>query len=128
MLNNGSLKTHWTTNDVIQMLPVTARMLQWWDENGVVSPTQQHHIRTYSRNDVKELSIVCGLRRKGLSLAITRSVLKEFRAKAPSALTRFIVAPLDGRKVKFADSLEQAGVKALESGAVVVVSVKEIIR
>jgi DNA-binding transcriptional MerR regulator len=51
--------------------------LQWWDEQGVVTPVQRSHRRLYSRFEVLQVSLIIGLRRKGMSLQKTRGVLKK---------------------------------------------------
>ena len=65
-----------TSHDVTRITGVTLRQLQWWDEQGVVSPMQRGHRRLYQRHEVIEVSLITELRRKGISLQKIRHVLK----------------------------------------------------
>lgn len=62
--------------DVAKMTSVSLRQLQWWDEQGVVSPVQRGHRRIYHIREVVEVSLITELRRKGISLQKIRKVLK----------------------------------------------------
>ncbi len=65
-----------TSHDVTHITGVTLRQLQWWDEQGVVSPMQRGHRRLYQLHEVIEISLITELRRKGISLQKIRRVLK----------------------------------------------------
>ena len=65
-----------TSHDVTRITGVTLRQLQWWDEQGVVSPAQHGHRRLYQVHEVIEVSLITELRRKGISLQKIRRVLK----------------------------------------------------
>ncbi len=65
-----------TSHDVTRITGVTLRQLQWWDEQGVVSPMQRGHRRLYQLHEVIEISLITELRRKGISLQKIRHVLK----------------------------------------------------
>ena len=65
-----------TSHDVTHITGVTLRQLQWWDEQGVVSPMQRGHRRLYQLHEVIEVSLITELRRKGISLQKVRRVLK----------------------------------------------------
>jgi len=62
--------------EVSKMTGVSLRQLQWWDEQGVVSPVQRGHRRLYQMHEVLEVSLITELRRKGISLQKIRKVLK----------------------------------------------------
>jgi DNA-binding transcriptional MerR regulator len=62
--------------DVSKMTGVSLRQLQWWDEQGVVSPIQRGHRRIYQLHEVIEVSVITELRAKGISLQKIRKVLK----------------------------------------------------
>lgn len=70
-------RTVFSSQDVAKLTGVTLRQLQWWDEQGVVTPIQRSHRRLYSRFEVLQVSLIIGLRRKGMSLQKTRGVLKK---------------------------------------------------
>jgi len=66
----------YTSLDVAQLTGVSLRQLQWWDEQGVVSPMQRGHKRLYQLHEVVEVSLITELRRKGVSLQRIRKVLQ----------------------------------------------------
>lgn len=76
--------------EVSKMTGVSLRQLQWWDEQGVVSPLQRGHRRMYQLHEVVEVSLITELRRKGISLQRIRKVLKylkkEFGAQYMAAI------------------------------------------
>jgi DNA-binding transcriptional MerR regulator len=61
--------------EVSKMTGVSLRQLQWWDEQGVVSPTQRGHRRLYQMHEVVEVGLITELRQKGISLQKIRKVL-----------------------------------------------------
>lgn len=65
-----------SSQDVTRITGVSLRQLQWWDEQGVVSPIQRGHKRLYQLHEVMEVSLISELRRKGISLRKIRVVLK----------------------------------------------------
>ena len=65
----------YSSNDVSSMTGVSLRQLQWWDEQGVVSPVQRGHRRMYQLHEVIEVSLITELRAKGISLQKIRKVL-----------------------------------------------------
>ena len=62
--------------DVIALTGVTARQLQWWDEQGVVKPDRAGHSRRYSMQNLPVVAVICELRRKGFSLQGVRKVIR----------------------------------------------------
>ncbi|MEZ5362834.1 MAG: MerR family transcriptional regulator [Bryobacterales bacterium] len=65
----------YSSNDVSKMTGVSLRQLQWWDEQGVVSPIQRGHRRMYQLHEVIEVALITELRAKGISLQKIRRVL-----------------------------------------------------
>jgi DNA-binding transcriptional MerR regulator len=65
-----------SSQEVIALTGITARQLQWWDERGVVKPEREGHRRLYSMQNVMEIAVICGLRRKGFSLQGVRKVMR----------------------------------------------------
>ncbi|HTC94256.1 MAG TPA: MerR family transcriptional regulator [Terriglobales bacterium] len=65
-----------TSHDVVALTGISPRQLQWWDEQGIVSPARQGRCRLYSFADLTEISVICELRRKGFSLQRVRKVLR----------------------------------------------------
>ena len=68
--------TSFTSSQVCQRTGLTPRQLQWWDEQGIVTPARQGHRRLYSPKDLVELSVLGDLRRRGISLQRIRRVLE----------------------------------------------------
>ena len=66
----------YTSQDVSRVSGVSLRQLQWWDEQGVVSPAHIAHRRLYEPDEVIEVAVIAELRRKGFSLQKIRRVLK----------------------------------------------------
>ncbi len=71
-LNTGE---SYSSNEVSKITGVSLRQLQWWDEQGVVSPIQRGHRRMYQLHEVIEVSLITELRAKGISLQKIRKVL-----------------------------------------------------
>lgn len=65
-----------TSQDVVALTGISPRQLQWWDEQGIVSPARQGRCRLYSFADLTEISVICELRRRGFSLQRVRAVLR----------------------------------------------------
>jgi len=63
------------SQEVVELTGITARQLQWWDEQGIVVPARKGHSRIYSEADVTEVAVICQLRRKGFSLQRVRKVM-----------------------------------------------------
>lgn len=66
---------NFTSSQVSERTGLTPRQLQWWDEQGIVSPARQGHRRLYSAKDLAELAILCDLRRRGFSLQRIRKMI-----------------------------------------------------
>jgi len=62
--------------DVSKITGVSLRQLQWWDEQGVVSPVQSGHKRLYQLSELIEIGLINELRQKGVSLQKIRRVLR----------------------------------------------------
>ncbi len=69
---NSSFPSH----EVVQLTGITARQLQWWDEQGIVVPARKGHSRMYSQADLAEVAVICQLRKKGFSLQRVRKVMR----------------------------------------------------
>jgi DNA-binding transcriptional MerR regulator len=70
------MQDRFTSREVLALMGITARQLQWWDERGVVKPERAGHRRLYSMNQLTEIAVVCQLRRKGFSLQGVRKVVR----------------------------------------------------
>ncbi len=56
-----------TTIEVSRLTGASLRQLQWWDENGVVTPHLTNGVREYDTRAVRDAQIVADLRRKGIT-------------------------------------------------------------
>lgn len=65
-----------TSSQVAGFTGITARQLQWWDEQGIVVPRRKGHRRLYSLIDLAEIAVICELRQRGFSLQRVRKVME----------------------------------------------------
>lgn len=65
-----------TSAQVIDLTGITARQLQWWDEQGIVVPQRVGRRRLYTPEDITEVAVICALRRKGFPLQRVRRIMK----------------------------------------------------
>ena len=106
----AGMKQSFTSSQVSERTGLTARQLQWWDEQGIVVAARQGHRRIYSAKDLAELAILCDLRRRGFSLQrIRRMILllrREFGHRLGDLLSRGPGLHLltDGESVFLCDS------------------------
>jgi DNA-binding transcriptional MerR regulator len=70
------MQDRFSSQEVIALIGVTARQLQWWDERGVIKPEREGHRRLYSMQNVMAMAVICELRRKGFSLQGVRKVMR----------------------------------------------------
>lgn len=78
------------------MTGVSLRQLQWWDEQGAVSPVQRGHRRMYQMHEVVEVALITELRLKGISLQKIRKVLSFLKDELGGGL---VEASQDGGEV-----------------------------
>jgi DNA-binding transcriptional MerR regulator len=70
------MEERFTSHEVIGLIGITPRQLQWWDEKGVVRAEREGHRRLYSVDGLTELAVISELRRKGFSLQGVRKVMR----------------------------------------------------
>jgi DNA-binding transcriptional MerR regulator len=78
------------SHEVIQLIGITARQLQWWDERGVVKPQRQGHRRLYSMQNLTEIAVICQLRKKGFSLQGVRKVMRFLQREFGKGLAEIV--------------------------------------
>jgi DNA-binding transcriptional MerR regulator len=99
-----------TSKEVVAVTRISARQLQWWDEQGIVIPERQGHKRIYSRDDLAEIAIVCDLRARGFSLQKIRRVIRFLQRELGKRLVETVAAAsefhllTDGRHIFLEDS------------------------
>src|SRR5690348_10361910 len=65
-----------SSKEVVELTGISPRQLQWWDEQGIVSPERKGRNRIYSMADLMEVAVICELRRKKFSLQRVRKVVR----------------------------------------------------
>jgi DNA-binding transcriptional MerR regulator len=99
------LKDCFSTREVLEVTGVSARQLQWWDERRIVIPSRSGRIRIYSLSNLVDILLIEQLRRRGVSLAQVRRVLRMLRAEIPDGIEDLLEGRsqyhllLDGRRV-----------------------------
>jgi DNA-binding transcriptional MerR regulator len=84
-----------SSQEVMALVSVTARQLQWWDERGVVKPDHIGHRRLYSMQNVLEIAVICELRRKGFSLQGVRKVIRFLQREFGKGLAEIVARNSD---------------------------------
>jgi DNA-binding transcriptional MerR regulator len=98
-------KDSFSTSEVIELTGVTARQLQWWDERRIVVPARQGRNRLYSATDLVDILVIEQLRRRRISLAQVRRVLRFLRTELHARLADLVTGThefhllLDGKRV-----------------------------
>jgi len=80
------LADRFTTRDVLELTGVTARQLQWWDEQRIVVAEREGRNRIYTTADLVEILVIEELRRRHISLQQVRRVLRFLRKEVHSRL------------------------------------------
>lgn len=82
------LRDGFSTRDVLQLTGTTARQLQWWDEKRIIVPQRDGRRRRYTAEDLIEIHVIEELRRRRISLAAVRRVLKFLRRETGMRLSK----------------------------------------
>ncbi|MCY4594447.1 MAG: MerR family transcriptional regulator [Bryobacterales bacterium] len=69
-------RTAYSSQEVSDLTGVTPRQLQWWDEQGVVTPRQEGHRRLYNSSELLHVSLIKELRGKKMALKKVRRILE----------------------------------------------------
>lgn len=121
--------------DVAGLTSVSLRQLQWWDEQGVVTPMQKGRRRLYNSTEVLLVGIIVNLRQKKLSLQKIRRVVDAL--KGDESIAKLVVGPstsdvyllTDGEQVSLHDSAQEIlDMQVASSTAMTVVSVSDVLR
>jgi DNA-binding transcriptional MerR regulator len=98
-------KDGFSTREVQRLTGTTARQLQWWDEKRIIVPTRDGRNRLYSAEDLVEIHVIEELRRRHISLAAVRRVLRFLRRETGVRLSKLASGAsdyhllLDGRNL-----------------------------
>jgi DNA-binding transcriptional MerR regulator len=80
------------STEVCQRLGLTARQLQWWDEQGLLPARHEGHKRLYSGRDAVWAGVIGTLRKAGLGQARVQAALQTLTARGPTLeLPRYLV-------------------------------------
>ena len=89
------LKDGFSTREVQRLTGTTARQLQWWDEKRIIVPTRDGRNRLYSAHDLVEIHVIEELRRRHISLAAVRRVLRFLRRETGVRLSKLALGATD---------------------------------
>jgi DNA-binding transcriptional MerR regulator len=98
-------ENRFTTRDVLSLTGATARQLQWWDERKIVIPAREGRNRIYSATDLVDILVIEQMRRRRISLAQVRRVLRLLRVEVHARLADLVGGKheyhllLDGRRI-----------------------------
>ena len=81
-----------STREVMELTGVSARQLQWWDEQRLVVPARRARQRVYSAADLAEITVIDELRRRRVSLKHVRHVMRFLRHELQARLADMLVA------------------------------------
>lgn len=110
VLINTRMQPTFTSKEVVALTRISARQLQWWDEQGIVVPAREGHKRSYSIADLAEVAILCELRERGFSLQKIRSVIRFLQKELGKRLVETVTAAseyhllTDGQHIYLEDS------------------------
>jgi DNA-binding transcriptional MerR regulator len=109
----GEMDTSFTSNEVIALTGITARQLQWWDEQGLVIPVREGRRRLYSVDDLAEIAVLAQLRKKGFSLQRVRKIMRYLQRELGTRLVETVTDGseyhllTDGRRVFLKNSASE---------------------
>ncbi len=110
------MKTRETYNGstaVCRAAGTTLRQLQWWDEQGFISPKHCGHKRLYTVEEERLICVVAQLKRKGITLHTIRKIAGRLKGICRDHECGWIITC--GNVVKFSQS--SAEVTTLVEGA-----------
>jgi len=97
------------SHEVVQLTGITARQLQWWDEQGIVVPAREGHCRVYSEADLAEVAVICQLRKKGFSLQRVRKVMRLLQQNFGKRLAQRLEFPGNTQGLSVGGDLQNRG-------------------
>src|SRR5450755_1278358 len=86
------MQREFTSNDVIALTGISARQLQWWDEQRIVAPARKGHRRIYNWDELITVAVICQLRRRGFSLQRMRKVIRFLQQEFGASLATTVSA------------------------------------
>jgi DNA-binding transcriptional MerR regulator len=107
----GTVRTY-SSREVVRITGITPRQLQWWDEQGIVTPLREGRNRCYSFADLTELRVIAELRRKSFSLQGIRKVMRFLKRELGRRLADVVAKGgeyhvlTDGKSIYLRDSAQ----------------------
>ena len=89
------MQKRFTSRDVVALIGITPRQLQWWDERGIVVPAREGHRRLYAMEDLVEVAVISELRRRGFSLQGVRNVMRFLQREFGKRLAETVTGASD---------------------------------
>ena len=91
--DRAELPVWFGSTELCQRLGLTARQLQWWDEQGLLPARQEGHKRLYSRRDAVWAGVIGTLRNAGLGQARLQTALRTLTVpgRTTELLPRYLV-------------------------------------
>jgi len=80
------MESGYTSGEVADLARTSLRCIQWWDERGLISPSQLGHRRRFSEYQAMEVMVVAELRRKGIALQKLRPIFRSIRNAVKTAM------------------------------------------
>lgn len=84
------MEERFTSAQIVELTGITARQLQWWDEQGIVVPAREGHRRLYSLDDLAEIAVIADLRGRGFPLQKVRKVVRFLERQLGSRLAETV--------------------------------------
>lgn len=84
------MEERFTSAEVVELSGISARQLQWWDEQRIVVPSREGHRRLYSLDDLAEVAVIADLRRRGFPLQRVRRVVRFLQRELGSRLAQTV--------------------------------------
>ena len=90
--DRAELPVWFGSTELCRRLGLTARQLQWWDEQGLLPARHEGHKRLYSGRDAVWAGVIGILRKAGLGQARVQAALQLWRARGGTTeLPRYLV-------------------------------------
>ncbi|MFZ0913716.1 MAG: MerR family transcriptional regulator [Candidatus Korobacteraceae bacterium] len=99
-----------TSKEVVDLMGISPRQLQWWDECHLVVPAREGHKRVYVMDDLAEVAVIYDLRQRGFSLQKIRRVIRFLQKELGKRLVETVSAAseyhllTDGQHIYLEDS------------------------
>jgi DNA-binding transcriptional MerR regulator len=107
------MQDRFSTRDIVRLTGITARQLQWWDEQRIVVPSREGRNRAYTAEDLIDILVIEELRQRRISLQQVRRVMRFLNREVHLRLADLVQDGrdyhllLDGKHVYFESEADQ---------------------